>query len=654
MKAIINRILPKSAISAIIKRGIFFDKKEDASWIKNLAFGHYYSADCVADEPTHYSQVFAKICRKMTIDFSNRWVYPFDAWHFREIPKGTSLICSITVDFGTVIESNLSQIQERLVAMKSSKFRDVELSIISSIFFLAKRISKDMTSLLNRKPRTLDEAIQKLLFYNGLFWQMNHMHVGIGRLDLILNPYYLADVKNDLLTYDSTKEMLYELCHILHRDIKAKSASMLGDTGQYILLGGIDSHGQTVDNDITKMFLELFAEHPLADPKLILRVNDETPSTTWHAAVKSIVAGSGSPLIMNERCVMDNMTKFGYSSEDVWNVGTSACLEPLIIGKSFDQNNPFGSLSALAAVNRAFLKEKDYLTFEEFMSAFETEMEQELSSFIVDNLHFDCSPLFTLFFDDCIGNEADFAYGGAKYAYHGAQVVGLPNAVNALLNIKELVFDRHIITQNHLRNALLHNFKGYEDVRSILIDSPKKFGLCDEDVISITNRVMEIASRLVASRKCNGRPLKVGFSSPNYIVSSENENASPDGRLSADPFGVHISPISGEIDICEIMDFSTKLNYSGNRINGNVVDFIVPSSYAQNPDKLVSLLQNAINKGTFEIQLNILDKETLIDAKRHPEKYPNLIVRVWGFSAYFNDLPESYKDNLIARAQIYN
>ena len=94
-----------------------------------------------------------------------------------------------------------------------------------------------------------------------------------------------------------------------------------------------------------------------------------------------------------------------------------------------------------------------------------------------------------------------------------------------------------------------------------------------------------------------------------------------------------------------------ELNYSGNRINGNVVDFIIPEAFRKYPDKLMIILKNAIFSGVYEIQLNVLDARVLKDAKIHPEKYNNLIVRVWGFSAYFNDLPEDYQDNLIRRAE---
>ena len=126
-----------------------------------------------------------------------------------------------------------------------------------------------------------------------------------------------------------------------------------------------------------------------------------------------------------------------------------------------------------------------------------------------------------------------------------------------------------------------------------------------------------------------------------------------DGRKSGEPFAVHISPVSKNIGIQEIVDFATGLNYSDNRINGNVVDYIIPTSFMKNPDKLEVLIKDGMNKGIFELQLNVLDAEILKDAKLHPEKYPNLVVRVWGFSAYFNDLPIEYKDNLIKRAENY-
>jgi len=268
-------------------------------------------------------------------------------------------------------------------------------------------------------------------------------------------------------------------------------------------------------------------------------------------------------------------------------------------------------------------------------------------------MDFDCSPLFSLFFDDCINKELDFTSGGSVYSYHGAQVVSFPNTINALLNIKRLVFDEKKYTLQDFKKAIEQNFDGMEDLRILLATTGEKFGSTNNEVISLTNDLIHFTSLTIRPLKSNGQSVKIGFSSPAYIDASKDVMATMDGRKAGDPFAVHISPISSNIDISEIIDFSTSLQYDENCINGNVVDFILPSSYLKQPEKLVDILKTACKKGLFELQLNVLDKRVLLDAKAHPEKYPNLVVRVWGFSAYFNDLPEEFKDNLIRRAEVY-
>ena len=279
-------------------------------------------------------------------------------------------------------------------------------------------------------------------------------------------------------------------------------------------------------------------------------------------------------------------------------------------------------------------------------------MREQLLSYVHD-ISFDGSPLFSLFFDDCLNRKEDFARGGAIYSYHGVQVVSFPNLINALLNIKEYVFGKQLFSLHDFALALQNNFNGYEDVLQLLLNNENRFGSTDSDVVKLVSEMMKFVSDTVSGMHVNGERVKVGFSSSTYIEHARNVGASLDGRRTGEPFAVHISPVSQKIDIQEVIDFAGMLDYGGNRLNGNVVDFILPSSYMKNPEKLVAILKSAIIKGVFELQLNILDAATLRDAKLHPEKYTSLIVRVWGFSAYFNDLPEEYKDNLIRRAEIY-
>ena len=146
-----------------------------------------------------------------------------------------------------------------------------------------------------------------------------------------------------------------------------------------------------------------------------------------------------------------------------------------------------------------------------------------------------------------------------------------------------------------------------------------------------------------------GGKIKFGLSSPFYIRDAKGVAADFAGRKKGNPYSTHISSI--DATYTEVINFAGKLDYSGHAFNGNVVDFFVsPSFIENNTEKFKLFMKAAINIGYFQMQMNIMDSKTLIDAKQHPDKYPGLIVRVWGFSAYFNDLPEDYKNVLIERA----
>lgn len=667
----------KQTIKKTIK-AILPNKAHDflCSFSEARAFSKLSPKDCLSkvtcvlpkrSDSNDYARQLKIVGEKMKINFDSEYIYPYDISTFRGIKAGTSQLVSMTPDFGVILHSSLKVIESDLAHVNDKEFKTIEIRTIESIRLLVKRISagakkhssprsKTLSEYFDRFldniPENLDEAIQKLLFYHGLFWQMRHRHIGLGRLDLVLYPYYKKDISSGVLSSDEAKRMIKEMILTIGRDSRTKSNRMIGDTGQYILLGGIDQNNQNINNELTETILDIFKEIHIPDPKLILRVNNNTPDVTWRKAVDSILTGNGSPLIMNEAVIMKNMVRVGYSSEDVWNVGTSACWEPLIIGKSFDQNNPFRSASAPAALNRILFNNKDFPDFDKLKAAYKQEYEKEIIS-IVRHHDFDVSPLLSLFYDECISRGKDFSKGGAVYANHGCQIVGLPNAVNGLLNIKKIIFEDRIISFDQLKEALKANFTGHEDIKNLLEVGEKKFGKADDEVIALTNELMDFAGEVINNINYEGKRLKVGFSSPQYITAGENLQASPDGRSSGQPLAVHISPVSSNIDLAEVLDFASRLNYTDNRINGNVVDFIVPQSYSKNPDSLVSILKDACNRGVFELQLNVFDKDTLIDAKRHPERHTDLIVRVWGYSAYFNDLPDEYKDNLIARCESY-
>lgn len=603
----------------------------------------------------------ANIIGKITLDTSSYYIYPFDR-HLVRIPKGQEL-ASLTPDYAHVLQMSLKEVKITLTG--NSEFENGMSLLVKSIEVLGNNIKQQLLlgksqrekelaelfpSLLYYPARTFDEALQKILFYNALLWQNRIWHNGLGRLDNILYPYYKSDLANGILTRKEAIKKLKAFILLLSKDSEYKSLSLIGDTGQVILLGGINKDGCNVANELTEIFLEIFAELNIPDPKLILRVNKQTPNEIWRLSTDCLITGCGSPLLMNEALIIPLMERFGYAANDCSELGTSSCWEPLIIGKSFDQNNPVGSIVPLSPLLE--MLEDHYNTFDDFLSDYLIRL-QKLVKKRTTVIKFDKSPVMSLLFDTCLKKKKDITEGGAVYYYHGMQVVGLPNTVNSLLNIKSFIFEKHILTLNECYRILQSNYKEREDIRILFLNNSMKFGCPSSEVVKLTNLVSNCISAAISNVTINGFPVKVGFSSPSYISNARTFPATPDGRKTKEPFATHISPISCDVDLAEILHFATELDYSGNRLNGNVVDFVIPGIFKNNPDKLVSLLKNAFYRGLYEIQLNVLNAEQLKDAKLHPDKYPYLIVRVWGFSAYFNDLPEEYKDNLIRRAEVY-
>lgn len=321
IKYIIKGVVPSSLISTVkctksIKK-IHHTSSKDA-----FLHGKIVLASPKKDRRDDYVHQMRKCFSKINIDVNTSYIYPYDAWVYREIPLGFKLICSITVDFSKVLNTDFRVLKNNLYLCKDEGFAKRHITLIESIESLNERICKELNStkesraqelveffpeMLYRKPQSLDEAIQKLLFFDALLWQANHWHIGLGRLDLILEDYYQHDIRKGIVTKERAREMLVNMIKTLGKDTKTKSKTLLGDTGQYILLGGLQKDGTTFNGALTELFLDIFEEYHHTDPKLILRVNEDTSDAVWQKAVKCVMNGNGSPLFMNEKPIVGNM-----------------------------------------------------------------------------------------------------------------------------------------------------------------------------------------------------------------------------------------------------------------------------------------------------------------------------------------------------------
>lgn len=511
-----------------------------------------------------------------------------------------------------------------------------------------------LESLFKRPAAHFEEALQRILFVNQWLWQTGHKHNGFGHLDWMLFDLYKDDIENGVIDKKKAKVLISEFFYVLHANCWYKSTNLLGDTGQIIILGGNGEDGIYKCNELTYLFIEISMELKLPDPKVLLRVSGNMPDNLLYLAMDCISTGIGAPFLSNDDAVIPALIQFGYDREDAYNYVTSACWEPLILGKSCDQNN-------IRTINfcKPFV---DYLDSEDFnhcgsisdiKTGYYSCLDDYIDKFLVklDSMIFEEDPILTTFSPFVLNTGKDIVRGGAQYSNLGLTTVGLSTVVNSMLALDQIVFTEKRYSIREINIIRMNNFEGYEELRCSLNMARYAFGNDSSKVTELTNELLRYISNCFQkhSTKLGGK-YKYGLSSPNYIVDARDIGATFDGRKAGTPFETHISGKNG-LAPTELISFASMLDYSCDRINGNVVDFMMsPSFLKDNMDKAVMMIKTGIRKGFYQLQINVVDSKVMIEAQKNPEKFRNLVVRVWGFSAYFNDLPKSYQDHLIKRA----
>ena len=605
---------------------------------------------------------------------------------FKNLSEDGHIIDNISIDYSKVLKTSVYEYNEFYFHPKagrgfardlSSDFIKNQLDALDGIELLIYRIIKKLRNsnhtdrakfaryfenMIDKPAEHFEEALQRILFYNQLLWQTGHGLNGLGRLDKILEDYYFDDLNSGFITQEEVYDLIKSFLKTLHTYYWYKSAALMGDTGQVIILGGKydDEYGEYYFyNDLTYMFIQAIKELQLPDPKVLLRVSEETPRDLIELSLETINTGIGSPLFSNDEVVIDKMIEFGYDKEDANNYVVSACWEPSAVGKGFEQNN-INFISFLKPLNEVFDDETEQfldniLSFDELFNSYKYYLKKDADELIafLDDIEWNKDPMLSLFIDDCNDRNMDISQGGAKYNHYGITTVGLANTVNSLYALKKLVFEERKYSLNELNKIRKNNFKKdkYQSVLNDLKNVSPRFGMDDEDILDISQEIVQFLEDCFKdyTNKFGGK-IKFGLSAPSYISAGEEISASFDGRKAGEPLSTHIS-LDTNKDFTEVLRFASKLDYGGAKFNGNVVDLMLSPNFIKNhSDKFTDFIYSSIKLGFFQMQMNVVDSKTLIEAKENPESHPNLIVRVWGFSAYFNDLPEEYQDLLISRA----
>jgi len=482
--------------------------------------------------------------------------------------------------------------------------------------------------------------------------------MGLGRFDQYMYPYYLAD-KARGVTDDEIFELVEAFFISMNVDTDLYHGIQQGDNGQSMMLGGYDENGKDLYNELSEMCMKASLELSLIDPKINLRINKTTPHERFVLGTHLTKQGLGFPQYCNDDIVIPGLLKLGYPASDAYNYTVAACWEFIMPGESAEVPNRV-LMDFPLYVNKAITENlAASVSYDELWAKTKEVLEARILEIIET-----CNksgpksqnPYLSIFTKGCIENLADMFRGGCKYTNYGCHGAGIANAADALAAVKKFVFDEKTVSKTDLLAALTNNYEGYEELRNIVKNGPK-MGNNDDYVDSIAMNIMR-----TFSDSMNGKPNDVGGiwragtgSAQGYIYHAVKCPATADGRKAFEPYASSYSPsLDAKLDgILSVIQSFTKYDLT-DIINGGPLTVEIHDSVLRNDigiEKVASLVEAFAALGGHQLQLNAVNRERLLDAQKHPENYQNLIVRVWGWSGYFNELDVEFQNHIIRRCE---
>lgn len=516
-------------------------------------------------------------------------------------------------------------------------------------------IAEVLTQIPAKGARNLREALQFFRIIHFSLWCEGDYHNIAGRLDQLFYPYYLADIEAGKLTKAEATELVCDFFLTFNADSLLYPGMQQGDNGQSIMLGGRDENGKDMYNELSEIMLTASLELKLIDPKINLRVDKNTPKERFEFASKLTAVGIGFPQYANDDVVIPALERYGYSKKDAANYVVAACWEFIIPGVCTDIAN-IDAISLLACTDRAV--RGTLLTAEsvdDVIKATDREIRRTIDTIVTshDNMWFRPCPLLSAITRQK-DNWGDLRHG-LKYNNYGIHGTGIAPAADYLSAVKTLVFDEKKISPEKFIEMMDANYEGYESERNMILRDIPRMGN-DSTADDIGAHLLSVfAGALEGKKNERGGIWRAGTASAMYYITHANElGATGDGRKQGEYLPANYSPslntkLNGPISL--IRSF-TKPD-TRNAMNGGPLTLeFSPSSVNSDEGikKLAALVQTYIELGGHQLQLNVIDTKSLIDAQNNPEKYKNLIVRVWGWSGYFVELDKVYQDQIIKRS----
>lgn len=513
---------------------------------------------------------------------------------------------------------------------------------------------QDIVEVLTQVPRygarNFREALQFFRIIHYSLWLEGNYHNTVGRFDRYIYPYLKADMDAGVYTNETALELLEDFFLSFNKDSDIYVGVQQGDNGQSMMLGGCDEQGNDIFNLLSELCLKASYNNKMIDPKINLRVGKNTPAERYTLASELTKAGLGFPQYSNDDVVIPALEKLGYSHNDAVNYTVAACWEFIIPNVGADVAN-IAALSYAKTVDNALHKSLlSASNYDDFFAVVKAEINAEVDTICnsIDNLWFVPSPFMNVVMDCDI-------YNGGKYNNFGVHGTGIATAADSLAAIKKYVFEEKTISKEVLLEAVDSNYEKHPEILPLLRYEAPKLGNNDDFVDDIAVSLVDCFAEALSGRKnCRGGVWRAGTGSAMYYLWHANEiGASPDGRKAKEPFGTNFSvslfaKVKGPVSVIASM---TKPHFE-NAINGGPLTLEFHQSIFADSDgtkKVGMLVKNFIDRGGHQLQLNTVNLDKMLDAQKHPENYRQLVVRIWGWSAYFVELDKEYQDHVIAR-----
>ena len=541
---------------------------------------------------------------------------------------------------------------------------------------------------------TFHEALQSVWFIHLILQIESNGHsLSFGRLDQFCYPCYESSVRAGM-TRQQAEELLENLW------IKVLSLNKIRSWGhsrfaagsplyQNVTIGGMKSDGSDGVNELSFAVLRSVAKTHLPQPNLTVRYFSGMSREFMDECIACIRQGFGMPAFNNDEIIVKSLTDRGVTLEDARNYSAIGCVEVGVPGKWGYRctgmsylNFPKTLMTALndgvdvntgQKICNGSGHFRDMETFEEVMQAWDATARQlvrvgvtldNCADMVVEQTVPDilCSALV----DDCIDRGLHLKEGGAHYDIISQLQVGLANLGDSLAALKKLVYEEKKITRQDLWQAMMDDFAGDEGkrIQRMLQEDAPKFGNDDDYVDGLILQAYDTYLDEIKNYRNTryGRgPIGGGYFAGTSSVSANVPQgagtcATPDGRNWGEPLAEGCSPAHGRDKNGPTSVFKSLSKLKTAEIFGGVLlnQKVVPALLEKESDrqKLEMLIRTFFDVlHGWHVQYNVVSRETLLDAQAHPEKYPDLVVRVAGYSAFFNVLSPQSQNDIIARTE---